>query len=498
MAKLTPRHPELVNGPNPLLEAAASYIGFSKLAEALRNEPLNTYDWRSISSEYRVPLLDLVQQHYWPCKNILDVADSIQSMFRGGLMARNPLSVAEQRRVNALALADNLRQAKLHSLRVPAGGGIISAITGMGKSAILARSLQVVSPDQVVVHSKSEACGWSSLTQVMYLIIDAPSNGTRGGLLSRITEGLDVLLGTDYSETLRKLRNLDSALLFITKILSIHRVGMLAIDENQLENLEESIWQRSFVLFFLGLMNLGIPVLLLGNPLAFTGLEAASQTMRRMSAAGYHVLAPAKKSSDAWWAKQYIPGMCKFSLCEEIPAVQEVIDATFDVSGGVPGLFGAVWCEAQRIALRRGPGSATLTLTDIVAAFDSPRVIKIRDIATQVLGNPKILRFLDIPAYKNVASGAETKAVCGDREDGGLAHSKREIKMINPIQAARSKLEKQALAKERAAAKRKESAEHSDPDDIRRFEHQMEAFAGLEGVQEPLLAAAKRAGPKAR
>ena len=498
MGKLTPKHPELVNGPNPLLEAAAPFIGFSKLAAALRSEPLEQFDWRSMSTEYRVPLLSMASQHYWPCRKILDVADSIQSMLRGGLMARNPLSVAEQRRINALAMADGLCQANRCSLRVPAGGGIVAAITAMGKSAILARALQVVAPEQVVVHSKSEACGWSSLTQVLYLVIDAPSNGTRGGLLARIAEGLDVLLGTDYSETLRKLRNLESSLLFITKLLSIHRVGMLAIDENQLENFEESIWQRSFVLFFLGLMNLGIPVLLLGNPLAFTGLEAASQNMRRLSTAGYHKLSPAGNSTEAWWAKDCVPGFCRFALCEEIPSIQEIVDATFEVSAGVPGLFGAVWWEAQRIALRRAGEKATLRLGDIIAAFESPRVSEIRSIALQIQGNSKIKRYLDIPSEAKTEAEGHLEVSRNADENSGADGAKGPTRTLDPIQAMRSKLERQALAKERAAAKRREKVDNPSPEDIRAYEQKMEAFAGLEGMQEPLLAGAKRAAPKAR
>lgn len=498
MGKLTPRHPELVNGPNPLLEAAAPFIGFSKLAATLRSEPLEELDWESMSPEYRVPLLSMASQHYWPCRKILDVADSIQSTLRAGLMARNPLSVAEQRRINALALADGLRQTNRCSLRVPAGGGIVAAITGMGKSAILARALQVVAPEQVVIHSKSEACGWSSLTQVLYLVIDAPSNGTRGGLLARIAEGLDVLLGTDYSETLRKLRNLDSSLLFITKLLSIHRVGMLAIDENQLENLEESIWQRSFVLFFLGLMNLGIPVLLLGNPLAFSGIEAASQNMRRLSTAGYHKLSPALNSTDVWWAKECVPGFCRFSVCEDVPPIQEIVDATFEVSAGVPGLFGAVWWEAQRIALRRGGEKVTLGLADLLAAFESPRVTEIRSIAQQILGNSKIRPYLDIPPEAKIGPERDSKASCNN--EGGIVTdgTKNQKESLDPIRAMKSKLERQALAKERAAAKRREKADYLSPDDIRAYEQKMEAFAGLDGMQEPLLAGAKRASPKAR
>lgn len=495
MIKLTPPHPELVTGPNPLLETAAPFLSFSKLPSALRNEPLSEFDWRATAPEYRVAHLSLAQQHYWPCRNVLDVADSIQSMLRGGLMARNPLSIVEQRRINALALADRLKGIQLHSLRVPAGGGIISAITGMGKSALLTRSLQVMAPEQVVVHSRSEACGWSSLTQVLYLVIDAPSNGTRGGLLARIAEGLDVLLGTDYSEALRKLRNLESSLLFVTKLLSIHRVGMLAIDENQLENFDESLWQRTFILFFLGLMNLGIPVLLLGNPLAFTGLESASQNMRRLSTAGHHKLVPAKEASDVWWAEHCVPGMCRFSLCEEMPPIPEIVAATFEVSAGVPGLFGAVWAEAQRIALRRGGERTVLTHDDITVAFDSPRVLEIRNIAAQIMGRVKARRFLDIPAETPEPYAGDAQAKNAKDEAGANAADR---KTVDPIQAARSKLERQALAKERQAAKRREKADIPCAEDIRNYEQQMEMFAGLEGMQEALLSGAKRAAPKER
>lgn len=480
---------------NPLLEAAAPLVTFDKLPGALKREPLQDVDWRSVAPAYRTDLLKQCEQHYWPNRLVLDIADSIQTMLRGGLMARNPLSVAEQRRINNFALMDNLRSAPLQSLRVRAGGGIISSITGMGKSALLERTLELIAPEQVVVHGRSESCGWSSLTQVLYLVIDAPFNGTRGGLLARIVEGLDVLLGTDYSETLRKLRNQDASLLFVTKLLSNHRVGMLAIDENQRQNFDESMWRDSFILFFLGLMNLGIPILLLGNPLAFVGLEEGSQNMRRFSTAGYYKMQPATSTLEPWWSEDYVPGMCRFLLCDEAPPVAEIIERTFGMSAGVPGLFGPLWVEAQRLVLRRGGGRTVLTHDDLLAASATPRVKELMAIAAQISGATSGLRFTDIP-------GAVTATNRDKPNQPGVAAAKatseNSAKPFDPLAEARQRIERQVKAIQRRAEKRGEGGDGRSPDDLRAYELQLEAFAGLEGLQGPLLTGGERAPSKLR
>lgn len=491
------KHPELVSGPNPLLETLAPFIPFKDLPRALIRQPLDSIDWKLMAPEYRNVFLNLHEMHYWPTSQTIDVAESIQTVIRSGLVSRNPLSVAEQRRINMLALAPNLEKSALQSLRTPAGGGVISAMTGMGKSATLSRALEVVAPEQVVIHGKSEKCGWSILTQVLYLVIDAPFNGTPGGLLSRITEGMDILLGTGYSDDCRKKRNLDAQLLFVTKLLSTHRVGLLAIDENQFENFEQSVWRKSLVLFFLGLMNLGIPILLLGNPLAFAGLKSSSQNMRRLSTIGHHEMTPAATALEPWWARDFVPGMCRFALCEEIPAVGEIVDSTFDVTGGVPGIFGPLWIEAQRISLRRGGGSAKLQLSDLVAARRSPRVIELLKIAQQAGGASPIERFVDIPASSSPTRKSDSSSDVAHVQDvsEGSLESRAQPSPISELHKA---LERRRKHNEYMNQYQKSRAENRVTGGVSHVELQMEMFAGLEGTQEPLLSASDRARPKKR
>lgn len=487
-------HLDVLGGDNPLLEAVAPFITFNNWPSALLSEPLKKCNWRSVPPELRTPLLELSDDHYWPHRMIIDAADSIQSMLRGSLMARNPMSVAEQRRINALALTQDIRRLNLQSLRVRYGGGIISAITGMGKSDLLERALSVVAPEQVVVHGRSEACGWSSLTQVLYLVIDAPSNGTRGGVLARIVAALDTLLGTDYNDTFRKLRNLDAALLFVTKLLSNHRVGLLAIDENQRDNFGESFWCRSFVLFYLGLMNLGIPVLLLGNPLAFISLESDAQTMRRFSTAGYHQLVPAS-AADLWWAKDFVPGMCGFSLCEEVPAVAEVLERSFPLTSGVPGLFVPVWLEAQRIALRRGGTVARMSIEDIAAAAQSPRVRQLSAMASQVSGVIGS-KFLDIPA-KAAKAEADSESSGTGIGAGDQPKTFAAPNVQSSVEAIRAEFGKQQARLEKMERARMLRQELGT-EDLRAHEARLESFAGTENVQEILRPLAERGTPKMR
>jgi hypothetical protein len=304
--------------------------------------------------------------------------------------------------------------------------------------------------------------------------------------------GLDTLLGTDYFNAYRKQRNLDAMLLYVTKLLSNHRVGLLAIDENQRDNFGESVWFRSFVLFFLGLMNLGIPVLLLGNPQAFTSLEADAQTMRRFSTGGHHQMMPAAVVSEVWWAKDFVPGMYGFRLCEEMPPVEEILDKSFRFSAGIPGLFGPLWLEAQRIALRRGGKTARMSIEDLELAARSARMREITAMASAVLTGSA--RFLDIPAS---TGGAPREGEHQQQSTPAKSPTTTGTDGQFQVDAIRAEFEKKQKKMEKTEKDRM-LREELGTEDIRAYEARMEAFAGLNDTQDALSLGGKRGSPKLR
>ena len=276
-------------------------------------------------------------------------------------------------------------------------------MTGTGRSELFKRVMAIIAPKQVFRFSASEACGWLGLTHVQYLHIDFSSNGSRAGLLHRILLALDQVTGTSFSDDLKRVTNIDVLLMHVYRELSNVRCALLAIDEKQGSNFNDSPWKPEFLLFYLSLMNLGINVVLLGNPLAFKHLTMFSQVMRRFSSGGIHSFLPALHATDAWWEKDFMPRMREFSLVEEYQ-VDTAWRNSFEHSnnGGLPGLAAALHGEVQITAIRRAGASPSVVVTDkdYLAAIKSPTYTELKAIALAVRGNAgasEPRHYLDIP-----------------------------------------------------------------------------------------------------
>lgn len=479
------KHPEDVFGPNPLLEPYAPFVPLSALPAKLLNEPLDGVPWRAVAPESRVTLLAAQESHFFPTEQAVAIAAAIQEGLRASIMRRNPLRPNEQRRINQLALlAREVDRSILQSLACPASGGIVAAETGEGKTTIARRALEVFAPEQVVVHGPSLVGGWARFTQICYLHVDLPFNGSRGGLLARIIGGVDALIGSDYSDNLRKLRNLDAQVVFVMKILSMHRVGALVLDEGQQDNFDECAWQREFVLFFLAVMNFGIPILLCGHPSAFTSLLVVGQVMRRFSDIGHFQLHRVADGSDASWSKAYVPGVMRFLLCETIEDRERIIQCSHEETGGGRGLFAARWLEAQRIALLKRGTEATVTLADFEHSRYSPRCTELYRMAQWMRGYKQAGAFDDISSAPAPAI-MDADAPSAEAKPG---ESKADPKAVpKAIQRLMKDAQRRAKEKERKANKNAELLKNTTPEDLRKSMRVLEIMAGLGKTQGELL-----------
>ncbi|MCZ8222047.1 MAG: AAA family ATPase [Acidovorax sp.] len=393
--------PELLHGPNPFIERVPGLIPFSDLPRRLNKS--YSVDWQSIPPAYREPLLDDMSQRFVSTAQVLEPAAGIQKLFRQALASNNPVRKEEQRRVNQVGVSLSVESIK-KTQSMNGGGMILKGMTGSGKTALIERTLEIIAPHQVIDHEDCEAWGMYGLKQCVYLRIDHASNGTRGGLLKRILHGLDEALGTGYFQQHQRTGNIDSLLVVVCKLLVHHRVALLCIDEKQQSNFQDSPWALEFVLFYMQLMNLGVSVVLAGNPLAFEQLESSSQVMRRFSVGGDHALKPATSVIEPWWARDFVPMARQFSVVESWAIDPELrSQLEFRYSGGLVGLFAVLHIEAQRSALRRAKSSATVTEEDYSVAIDSPQFRNLKKIAEAIrLEGPANNHFVDIP--DNVAA----------------------------------------------------------------------------------------------
>lgn len=396
-----PTHPELLLGPNPFLEPLPPPILFEDIPQALHRDPFAHLQVLAYPPAQRENLIESVDQFFVATGAILEIAVGLQILVRRALAVRNPLHKEERVRINRIAVLDNVNALKLMPA-MDGAGMLVSGMTATGKSAIIKRMLELIVPEQVVVHGNSAACEWYQLKQCYYLYVDQSSNGTRGGLLKRILQALDAEIDTDHFTEHKRTTNLDSLLVVVCKLLSLHRVAVLIIDENQQSNLADSPWALEFVLFYHSLMNLGISVVLVGNPLAFAHLHMLSQVMRRFAVGGIHELVPAL-ASDRWWKRDYLAGVRKCSLVEEWQVEEQWRDE-FELthSGGLPGIHKALHKEVQRLALRRGGDRACVVQADYTAALKSPRFLEISRVAQGVIlaQGDDLIPYTDIPPIR--------------------------------------------------------------------------------------------------
>jgi len=389
------RKPELIMGPNPFIEVLSDFVQINDWPRLLSINPLDGRDWRAISPASREALFSFRTNHFVADRTVVDPAADLQKILRRSCVMRNPLDHKERRRFHQVSLSESIKEILSFSC-LEGGGGCWAGITGTKKTRTILRILEVLVPEQVVVHDRSAAAGWTHLRQLVYLKIDFTSNGSRGGLLLRILYGIDVVLGTDYSDAHRK-SNLDVLLVAVCKLLCLHQVMLLVIDEHQQKNYEISPWKIEFILFYLSLMNCGISVILLGNPLAFENLKTFSQVQRRFSMAGPWTFRPADSADTDWWKEDWVPGQREFSLVETCSIPEDVRnELDFNLTGGLPGMTPLLTDAAQENALRRATGSsADLALEDYTAAVASQKFQDQKKIAIAVRGGDH--EFSDIP-----------------------------------------------------------------------------------------------------
>jgi hypothetical protein len=153
-------------------------------------------------------------------------------------------------------------------------------------------------------------------------------------------------------------------------ILSRHYCGALIIEELQERNFSDGASRDVMLLFFLRLLNFGIPILLIGNPAGFRAFDTFSQDMRRLYSSGCYDLWPCDSVHDAGWDDFYLPGLAEFHLTDRpytwTPQTRALAKR---LSGGVPGYMTTLWSACQRQAILTGadavsPDDFTLAARD--------------------------------------------------------------------------------------------------------------------------------------
>jgi AAA domain len=343
-------------GDNPLITALGPRVAFTDWPARLATNPLAEVSLAGLHAEGREEALELQKQCYAPTALGIDIAAALQSMHRQHYWQRHPRSSeARKKRIDIAvgAATDTLEPEHFPWFADGASGLIIKGITGMGKSSLIKRYLSLL-PKQVVVHENGSLPGYEFLKQIVWLKVDMSSDGTRGGLLIGILTEVDRLLGTNYHMQFAKY-TLDKLAIKVGVILSTYYCGMLIIDEVQEKNFDQSKWRSEHEMFFLRILNFGIPIVLLGNPLGFVEHSGFVQNIRRFSNGGIFDIPPAMYKDNKDFQTIASHALDLSVMPQRSPdGRQYFLDKAFQYSGGIYDFVFRLNVESQLLALREG------------------------------------------------------------------------------------------------------------------------------------------------
>ena len=186
---------------------------------------------REKSREERLLLTRRITQVRVPLPRMLDLEQRVSSMIRWGYVARNPLSPAfwtdTYRRVDALDFDFTYQHGEFVN-----GGLTLVGVPGIGKTTALLRTALLY--PQKINHSHYKGLDWT-FTQVVYVRLECPNDGSLGSLAINFFAYIDRLCGTTYEVDYgRKGRAPLSVLLSkMAHVCRSHGIGLLIIDEIQ-------------------------------------------------------------------------------------------------------------------------------------------------------------------------------------------------------------------------------------------------------------------------
>lgn len=360
---------------NPLIEALPPIFTEDDVIEQISVFPPFDEKERSLNPNYRFHCIQRLFQYFQPFEKHLDLEQRISRAIRQGYLHRNPMQREEVMRVHesyqAIKEGKFLENYQTEAKRTAAGFTIIG-LSGIGKTTAIERVLSFY--PQLIKHREYKGKTFI-FTQISWMKLDCPFDGSLKGLCISFFSELDRLLGSNYLNKFGASRNTtDLMLQRMAHLASLHGIGLLIIDEIQHLSLSKSGGSDKMLNFFVTLVNtIGIPVLMVGTNKAISVLQSEFRQARRGSGQGDMVWSQMPK--DEGW-ELFVEGMWEYQwTAKYTPLTTEFSDLIYEESQGILDIAVKIFMLAQVKAIATGEEKLTKQIVQQVAS-DSLRLVK--------------------------------------------------------------------------------------------------------------------------
>lgn len=255
---------------NPFIESLPPIFNEDDVLERFMVTPRISEQDKVSETNIRYHVLKRVKNFIQPLPIHFEVERRLSTLIRRGYLARNPLDRTFLERVRVLhelreeeETAHKYIDERLNYIRSTADSLSIIGISGIGKTTAIERLLLMY--PQVIKHEEYKGQPFNR-TQIVWLKIDCPYDGSLSTLCKSFFKAIDDLLETRYLEKFGYLNRVTSTmLLHMTSLASMYGIGVLVIDEIQ-HLLHSKNDQEEMLNFFVTLSNtVGIPTVLIGT-----------------------------------------------------------------------------------------------------------------------------------------------------------------------------------------------------------------------------------------
>lgn len=344
---------------NPLIEALPSIYEPEQVYKLLQHDPRYDESYRQWPTHLRLHLFLEAARFFQPLNIHIELEQRLSRMIRAGYVGRNPLDLGfwaeTERRLHLIEENMVFRSTP----RVPTQGFTLMGISGTGKS----RTIESILPlyPQVIQHT--EYCGRRfTWTQVVYLKLDCPHDGSISGLCHDYFHQMDLLLGTNYYENhgLRGKPSIEKMRVAMARVAADHSLGVLIIDEIQDLRLARADGAHKMLSFLVKLDNtIGVPIVFVGTPNARSVLAGEFRRARRAAGQGdlpwerMQIEKDKEKEKDSEW-RVFLETLWKYQyVSEKSDLTDELSEVMYDESQGIADIAIKLYFLAQIRAIDR-------------------------------------------------------------------------------------------------------------------------------------------------
>lgn len=283
---------ELYKG-NPLVEALPPVLEEIEVIEQLCYYPVYGQSDRRMSCEDKIMRIKQLYYFYQEFDIHVQLYKDIDFMLKEAYVSRNPMNYKafNEEIYNNYERIQGKENVKRVKRNMDIGKCLIGT-AGIGKTSAIQKVLELF--PQVLAHSEYQKQSFT-YSQISYLSVLAPFDGSLKALLLNVSAEVDNLVGTSYyDKAIRSKVTINSLIAQVEQIFTIYHVGLLIIDEFQFLNKKGD----QVLNFLTSILNTwGISLYLIGTQSTLSIIQQDLRVARRFQLLRYEQM---KKDSKEW------------------------------------------------------------------------------------------------------------------------------------------------------------------------------------------------------